>query len=308
MVRKVLQAQNIMRPLVMIAIVGNIINVITGYYLGYHTSMGFHGIALSRTLGNIVLPLLLLPYFACNPTHLTQWWSEGWNLREAADHVGLFLRLGVPGMLMLVMEWWAYEMLALMAGVLPDSVVAVSAQAVLMNVVSMLFMVFLGISVAGNIRVGNCLGANQPRRARLVSRMVLSLVFFVSTIMALGVFFLHDWIPTLLVNDAVSIEQASHALMVWAPFEIIEGLNCVTQGVYRGCGKQDLAAKTNAIAYYIVGIPIAAFLAFQLDFGIEGLWLGFGAGLSVSVVTLLYILKRSCWQQLAREARERTAQ
>jgi MATE family multidrug resistance protein len=138
--------------------------------------------------------------------------------------------------------------------------------------------------------------------------MVLMLITFIGTIMAIGVFVFHHQIPYMLVNDRESIERASHALMIWAPFELIEGLNCVTQGIFRGAGRQHLAAGTNAIAYYMVGIPIAYVLAFQMDCGIEGLWLGFGAGLTVSVTTLLCILKRSSWSQMALEAQARTAQ
>uniref|UniRef100_H3GN97 Polysaccharide biosynthesis protein C-terminal domain-containing protein n=1 Tax=Phytophthora ramorum TaxID=164328 RepID=H3GN97_PHYRM len=63
LVRKVLQAQNIMKPLVAIAALGNVVNIVSGYFLTYHTSMGFEGVALSRSLGNMVLPLLLVPYF-----------------------------------------------------------------------------------------------------------------------------------------------------------------------------------------------------------------------------------------------------
>ncbi|KAL3663768.1 hypothetical protein V7S43_011182 [Phytophthora oleae] len=87
LVRKVLQAQNIMKPLVTIAAIGNIVDIVTGYWLTYHTSMGFEGIALSRSLGNIVLPLLLIPYFIYHPHHLTQWWS-GWNVKEVLANVG----------------------------------------------------------------------------------------------------------------------------------------------------------------------------------------------------------------------------
>ncbi|KAF4044989.1 MatE, partial [Phytophthora infestans] len=154
LVRKVLQAQNIMKPLVAIAAIGNVVNIVSGYWLTYHTSLGFEGIALSRSLGNMVLPFLLVP----------QWW-RGWDLKEALAHVALFLRLGVPGCLMMTMEWWAFELLTLMAGVLPSAVVSVSAHAVLVNINNTIYMTFAGLAVASNIRVGNCLGANAPKQA-----------------------------------------------------------------------------------------------------------------------------------------------
>jgi MATE family multidrug resistance protein len=36
--------------------------------------------------------------------------------------------------------------------------------------------------------------------------------------------------------------------------------------VSRGCGWQHLAALTNLVAFYFVGMPLAIFLAFKLKF------------------------------------------
>ncbi|KAF4323448.1 hypothetical protein BBO99_00001324 [Phytophthora kernoviae] len=307
LVRKVLQAQNIMKPLVGIAVVGNIVNIVTGYWLTYHTSMGFEGIALSRSLGNMVLPLLLIPYFCHHPHHLTQWWS-GWHLQQAAGQVGLFLRLGVPGMLMMTMEWWAFELLTLMAGVLPNAVVAVSAHAVQVNVNNLIYMVFAGLAVASNIRVGNCLGANAPKQAKLACTVALTLTLAISSAFSVMLYVMRSEIPSLFLNDRESIERAASVLAVWAPLEVLDGLNAVVQGVFRGAGKQKVAATVNAVAYYVFGIPVAAVLGFYCVLGVEGLWLGFGFGIFVAASLQFYLLfKRWTWVELADDAQERTA-
>lgn len=308
LMRKVLQAQNIMKPLVAITVGGNIVSIVSGYYLTYHTSMGFEGVALSRSLGNIVLPLLLIPYFYVHPHHLQQWW-RGWDLKEAAAHVGLFLRLGVPGMLMMTMEWWAFELLTLMAGVLPNAVVAVSAHAVTVNVENMIYMVYAGLGVAANIRVGNCLGANAPRQARLACTVALALTLAIATSFALSLFVLRGSIPNLFLNNRESIERAASVLVVWAPLVIFDGLNTVVQGIFRGAGKQKVAATVNAVAYYVFGIPVAGLLGFYLALGVEGLWLGFGTGIVVSVASLFFMLfEHWTWAELATDAQKRTAQ
>uniref|UniRef100_K3WXD6 Uncharacterized protein n=1 Tax=Globisporangium ultimum (strain ATCC 200006 / CBS 805.95 / DAOM BR144) TaxID=431595 RepID=K3WXD6_GLOUD len=305
MCRKLMQAQNITKPLVIIMVCGNLVNVISGYYLTYHTSLGFHGAALSRTLGYVTLPVLLIPYFIMSPSY-KQWWP-GWNLKEAWSHVGLFLRLGIPGLLMMAMEWWAYEILGVMAGLLPDGVVSISAHAVLMNVASSLYMFYLGIAVSGNIRVGNSLGANLPKKARMISRITLSICFSLSVILASLVAVYRYEIPKLLMNDPEAIERAAQCLLVMVPYEVVDALNCVIQGIYRGTGRQNMAAKTNAIAFYIVGVPLAGVLAFHFNFGVEGLWIGFMSGIITAFSVCSTILYHSSWQQMAKEAQERTA-
>jgi MATE family multidrug resistance protein len=202
--RKVLQAQGILKPLVVIMGMGNVVNITLGYYLTYHTSLGFHGAALSRVLAYITLSALLVPYYYMNPSYM-RWWP-GWKIQQAWSYVGQFLHLGIPGMLMMAMEWWAYEILALMAGILPDAVIAVSAQAVIMTMCSMLYMLFLGVAVAGNIRVGQCLGANMPRKAKMISNLTMRVVFWMSCVIALIVLICRHQIPAIFISDPQSIE------------------------------------------------------------------------------------------------------
>ncbi|GAB9466215.1 hypothetical protein Gpo141_00003593 [Globisporangium polare] len=304
MCRKLMQAQNITKPLVIIMMCGNCVNVLSGYYLTYYTSMGFHGAALSRTLGYVTLPVLLVPYFLISPTY-QQWWP-GWNLKEAWGHVGIFLRLGVPGLLMMAMEWWAYECLGVMAGNLPDGVVSVSAHAVLMNVASSLYMFYLGIAVSGNIRVGNSLGANLPKKAQLISRITMALAFGLSFFLATLVYVYRFEIPTLLMSDPAAIQRAADCLLVMVPYEIVDAVNCVTQGIFRGTGRQNMAAKTNLFAFYVIGVPLGGVLAFKFHFGVEGLWIGFMSGIFTAFSTCTAILYFSSWQQMAKEAQERT--
>ncbi|KAF4138862.1 MatE [Phytophthora infestans] len=223
--------------------------------------MGFEGIAWSRSLGNITLPVLLIPYFYYHPNHLNQWWS-GWSLKEALAHVGLFMRLGIPGCLMMTMEWVAFELLTLMAGVLPNAVVSMSAHSVLVNINSIIYMIFAGLAVAVNIRVGNCLGANLPELAKASCTVSLTLTLAISLSFIAFLYATRWTLPSLLLNDHESIVRAASALAVWAPFEILDGQNTVLQGVFRGAGKQTVGATINAVAYYIFGTPLAALLGF----------------------------------------------
>ncbi|KAG7386249.1 hypothetical protein PHYBOEH_008753 [Phytophthora boehmeriae] len=271
LVRKVLSTQNILKPLVVIAVLGNVVNLGAGYGLAYHTSLGFNGIAVARTLGNVTLSLLLVPYFWWDPKKLTQWWGHGWDLKAAAGYMRLFWRIGLPGMLMMAVEVWAFEILAIMAGLLPDSVTALATHAVLMNVNIMLYTTFYGIAVAASIRVGNCLGANAPKKARLACYAALAITVGLALVFVVLLYTLSGQIPRLFIDDEESIDLASTIMAFWCPFEIVDGLNAVMQGIFRGAGKQKPAAIANVACYYGVGITLSALLAFVFDLGVKGL-------------------------------------
>lgn len=46
----------------------------------------------------------------------------------------------------------------------------------------------------------------------------------------------------------------------------------------RGAGRQTIGAITNFISYWLLGLPLAALLAFRLHLGIHGLWIGLLVG------------------------------
>lgn len=217
----------------------------------------------------------------------------------------MFLKLGIPALFMLAMEYWAFEVMALMAGLLPNGVVAVSAHAVLMNVSSLFYMVFTGLSTAGNVRVGNALGANEPKRARLVSRITIMTGFLVSVVLTAIVIIFRYEIPGLFINDPDSIELAAQSVFGFACYELVDGVNCALQAICRGAGWQDLAAKANAIALYIVGLPLAGLAGFIVVWGVPGLWIGFAFGVLSSCVVCVVVLYRANWQRMADDASQR---
>lgn len=75
--------------------------------------------------------------------------------------LGAYLRIGINGMLMLCFEWWAFELLAIFTGLL--GVRDLAAEVVIINMVTFIFMLPLGISYAASALVGNFLGQKDIR-------------------------------------------------------------------------------------------------------------------------------------------------
>ncbi|KAF0902730.1 hypothetical protein E2562_019078 [Oryza meyeriana var. granulata] len=72
-----------------------------------------------------------------------------------------------------------------------------------------------------------------------------------------------------------------------------------------GCGKQKIGAAVNLGAFYLVGIPMTALLAFSLHLNGMGLWLGIVYG---SIIKLLVLVFVSCcidWEKEAIVAKDR---
>ena len=146
LLRKVLQAQNIASPMMYVSIGANVVNAGVGYLLTYHSCYGWIGASVARSVCNCSFVVLLLPYVLSSGLVKTFW--NGFHLREAFEGIPQFLALGLPGAAQLCFEWWAFEVISLICGLLPNAVVDIGANAVMMNINAMSFMFYLGISIS----------------------------------------------------------------------------------------------------------------------------------------------------------------
>jgi MATE family multidrug resistance protein len=99
-----------------------------------------------------------------------------------------YLSIGVPGAMMLCFEWWAFELLALLSGLI--SVEAQAAEIVVINMASFFFMVPLGTSYAASALTGFFLGEGKINQAKKYGHLTLvfSTIITIAIVVLLGCF------------------------------------------------------------------------------------------------------------------------
>ena len=201
----------------------------------------------------------------------------------------------------------AFEVIALLCGVLPgkEAIIGIGANAVIMNVSSMGYMLYLGVSVSGNVRIGNALGAGDAHRAEIASYLTLGAGTLMSMINITILLTFRKTLPCFFTTDLEIIEKAQHLFIIAAVFQFPDALNACAQGIFRGSGRQALAAKLNFCAYYVIGIPLGIVLGIKLQWGVGGLWWGMTAGLCTIAVVGSFIIVKSNWSKLTSQAQER---
>jgi MATE family multidrug resistance protein len=85
--------------------------------------------------------------------------------------LGTYLKIGIPGALMLCFEWWAFELLALFSGIM--GVDALAAEVIIINVVSFIFMIPLGTSYAASALTGYFLGEGKILQAKRYAMLTI---------------------------------------------------------------------------------------------------------------------------------------
>ncbi|KDO35069.1 hypothetical protein SPRG_01133 [Saprolegnia parasitica CBS 223.65] len=298
--KKMIQAHDIVMPMLVMTFLSNVIHVGLGYYLVHHTSLGFYGASIARSIAYVALLLMMVPYFLINP--LYREWELRWSYADARAHLWQFFKFGLPGLFMLVFEYGAFEILTLLSGLMPNAVVTIDHD---QHDRPHLHDHF-GIATSANIRVGNMLGGNKPHHAELIMKMAYSLCLCCTLATGALIFFSRSILPQVFINDPEVIARATTALVFVIPLHMSDAMNAVSQGVLQSMGQQHIATITNGCAYYMVGIPTACVLGFYLEWSIEGLWAGFTFGSIAACTVYYFVLRRVNWPKMAQDAVLRT--
>jgi MATE family multidrug resistance protein len=277
---------------------------LAGYYLCYFTPLSYLGTAISRSAANVCSPFLLLFYMQ-RCCLLSPLWT-GFQPKAALRGAMPFLSLGIPGMMQMCFDWWAFEIVTLLCGVLPkDPIVAIGANAICRSLLSLTYRVYSGISLAGNFRIGNALGAGLLQRARLVPKLMLGLSFLSSIFCAMILLAFRTQLSSAYTSDPVMSNLVCKMIYLLAPFQVGIAINCAVQGIFKGTGQQDVVAKLNFVSYYAIGLPTGVLLSYHTSLGAISLWIGLTLGVYLVAIGGFFLVSRIDWENLALEAQGR---
>ena len=125
------------------------------------------------------------------------------------------------------------------------------------NTEAISYMITYGFVAVISTRVSNEPGARNIANAKkaLTVSLALSLMLGVAFLLLLGLG--HDlWVRLFITSEAVVSAFASMTPLLIGSV-VLDSTQGVLCGVARGCGWQHLAAWTNLVAFYVIGLPLA---------------------------------------------------
>lgn len=302
--RSALQAQNIVVPFVIASLAGWAVSGTLAYVLAFHTPLSYYGIAIASPICWTVKTLALAPVVLKNQVFIESW--PGWQWRRALSLVGRIAKLGGSSVLMMVFQMIGFSSISLLAGLLPNAAVMITANGIFASILSVSFMPLLGICVAGAIRMGNALGAGQARRARLISLIVLSAALSVSSIATGVIAAIAEPYAKIFTPDVEATQVATELIRTLLPLVPMVGFTFGIQSVFRACGKQWLCAQFNFLFMFVLAVPLGLVFAIKFDTGLAGLWFGNMAGVLSFAVAGVVWLNNLSWEKMAHEAKHNT--
>ena len=170
---------------------------------------------------------------------------------------------------------------------------SLAAHGIAVNVISITYMVPLGISSAAAVRVGQAVGRKDQPGVAIAGWTALLLAFLFMGTAGLALTLVPSWIARLYTPEAAVIAAGVTLLRIAALFQIFDGLQVVATGALRGLGDTRTPAYAHLVGYWIFGMPIAWLLCFRSGWGVSGIWVGLTTALVMIGVILVWVWHRA---------------
>ena len=296
--RRYLQAVTRVTPIMVTLVTANVVNAAANWLLVFGNlgapALGVEGAAWATCISRAYMAAALALVAAR---------QGGLGRPRAGVRLAGFRRilaLGWPAAMQHTLEYGAFAAVTLLAGRLEPTTLA--AHQIVVNVAGLTFMVPLGISAAGAVRVGHAVGRRDAAGASAAGWSTIALgagvmlvsaaVFLAAPRLILGVF----------TPDAHVVGIGLTLIFVAALFQIFDGLQVAATGALRGLGDTRTPMRMNLAGHWMCGLPIGYTLCFVSGWGVIGLWIGVLIGLTVIGAVLLAI-----WHRRERELAHRFA-
>ncbi|CAI0550618.1 unnamed protein product [Linum tenue] len=209
-----------------------------------------------------------------------------------------FAKMSAASAVMICLEIWYFQVLVLIAGLLPNPQLTLDALSVCLAIYDSVFMISIGFNAAVSVRVSNELGAGNPKSAAFSVIVSASLSCFISVVIAIALLAVRDVVSYAFTGGEEVAAAVSDLCPLLALALIINGIQPVLSGALRvavGCGWQEFVAYVNVGCYYAVGIPVGVILGFYYDLGAKGIWSGMIGGTALQTIILIWVTVRTDW-------------
>jgi MATE family multidrug resistance protein len=291
--RRYLQALHIARPVMITLLTANLVNLAGNWILvlGHLGAprLGAEGAGWATCFSRVYMAAALAyVLWKREPELLHISW------RPDAARMWALLKLGGPAAGQMAVEIGVFATVTVLVGRL--NAMALAGHQIALTTVSTTFMMPLGISSAAAVRVGFALGRRDRLAAARAGWTALGLGASVMSAAAIVLLTVPEWIARLFTPEAAVITTAATILRVAAFFQLFDGLQIVVTGSLRGAGDTRTPLACHLIGYWVIGLPLGAFLCFRRELGAAGLWMGLSAGLiAIGLVLTAF------WWRTARE-------
>ncbi|VEU20289.1 DEKNAAC101132 [Brettanomyces naardenensis] len=230
-----------------------------------------------------------------------QCWRPNTTIRQLFSDWSPFFRLGIPGVLMIMSEAFAFQILTILST--RFGLDELAAQSVVSTLASFAFQLPFSVGICCSTRIANIIGGRSSNH-KVAIPVTIGVACFLS-------YFNFAWMVAFryplakqFSDDNELISKVCHLFLVVGFNQFLDCINILCAAILRGQGRQRIGSSLSLFSYYIIATPFELLLGFYYDMKVFGLWLGLALGVSFLSISELIVVLRSDWDSIMRKSAE----
>jgi multidrug resistance protein, MATE family len=293
-VRRCMQSMSMVKPVMFALVTANLINALFNWLLIYgkwgFPAMGTVGSGWSTAIARTYMAAVLIGYLLWyDYRHRTQLLKT--PVEVDLPRIRRLIALGLPAAMQLTLESGVFAVVTAMSAKL--GAVPLASHQIALNTVAFTYMVPLGISSAAAVRVGQAIGRKDAKGAANAGGTAIFIGAAFMTCASVVLLIFPRWIALAYTPDEAVIRSTIRLLAAGAAFQLFDGIQSVATGALRGAGDTRTPMLCHLLAYWVIGLPLGAWLCFRRGWGVIGLWIGLSLALILIGVVLLMAWRRA---------------
>jgi multidrug resistance protein, MATE family len=281
------------RPTLIAGLVAVAFNALANYALVFGEfgmpRLGVFGSGIATTLSQTLMFLILLGASLVEP-RLRRIRPFALPWRPARRDLAALWRLGLPMGAMILAEVGVFSAATMVAGLIGRA--TLEAHTAALQIVSIAFMIPLGLGQAATVRVALAYGAHNARAIGRAGWCVFGLTLVYAALSAAAMVAA----PRLLIAPFIDVDAPENAnavaiavalLKVAALFQVFDATQCTLANMLRGLHDSKWPFVIAILGYWAIGAPIGLALGFLTPLGGVGIWIGLATGLAIVAVLLM---------------------
>jgi MATE family multidrug resistance protein len=279
-------------------------NIMLNWLFVFEFDMRIAGAALAAGVTNAVRPVFLLGYAIFINRETLQCWPSSLKWRTLFTNWKPMVSLAVPGAIMTLSEWMAFEILTFATSYVGTE--ALAAQTFLATSAIVVWHLPFAASVVTSTRLGQLIGGGFLESAKKVSGFYVYM-FVVCGVLDMAILL---GLVEIALNYLTTDVEVKEAMVGAMPFAIIftffDCMATCAHGIVRGVGWQSMGGWITVLCNYLYAVPLALVLELgPPHLGLRGLWMAISSGLALIAVIELLVIKIRSWHKLVEEANQR---
>lgn len=216
------------------------------------------------------------------------------------EGIAEYLKIGVPGTVMLCLEWWVWELQMIFSGWF--TVRQQASQIIMMNIDSFTFMFVIGLEVASCALLGNQIGLGNVKEAREIYEKFKTFSITIILVNSAVIYIFQEQIMGLWTSDQDLIQLGKGNIWIVCLVIIPEGIKGMQKGVIKALSLQSQTILIHIVGHWLISVSLQLLLGIYFDLRCKGLWFAKFVLEAYTMIAYTILLYLADWGAKSEEA------